>query len=696
MPDSSTDLPIERLKGVGPGKGRLFKTLGITTIREALHYLPCRYEDRSTIAPISSLVIGISGTASGTVVAVNSVGRRRGGVSIVEIVLHDGEGYLKVKWFNQPYMLRNFRVGQAIVVSGVVKRNAYSIPQIEMDSPEYEIVTCDEEARVHTGRVVPVYRLTEGISQKQFRKLMFAVVEEYASALQDPLPAEIISACHLPSLRESICELHFPRDVRHIHELNSGSSRFHSRLVFDELFLFELGLAVMKRRSAGGDGISIQSQGRLSDALLTLLPFDLTSAQKRVIDEIRKDMKAPRVMNRLIQGDVGCGKTVVALAAMLDAVESGYQAALMAPTEILAEQHYLIIYRLIEKLGLKVLLLTGGARKGTSERAEGHDADIVVGTHALIQETVKFRNLGLVVIDEQHKFGVMQRALLRKKGKNPDLLVMTATPIPRSLALTLYGDLDSSLIDELPPGRQPVETRWVSAIQREEIFNLLKKELAAGRQAYVVYPAIEGSEKADLKTAIQGKEAFEQKFPAFRVGLLHGRMKTGEKDEIMHSFKAGEIDILVSTTVIEVGVDVPDATLMIIVHAERFGLSQLHQLRGRVGRSAHQSFCILIAYPPLSEDARRRLDIMVKTNDGFRVAEKDLEIRGPGEFLGTRQAGLPDLRHADIVRDGELLEKAKQQAFRIIGTDPELEKFPFLKRHLDVFWKGRVDFFRTG
>jgi ATP-dependent DNA helicase RecG len=696
MKSSNPELPIQRVKGVGPQRARLLARLGITTIRDALVYLPFRYEDRSRLRPLSELHPGTVETAAGTVVACNVARRRGKKISIFESVLHDGRGYLKVKWFNRPFMQKSITVGQSMVVHGMVKNNTYDMPPLEMDGPEYELLTDDADSLIHTKRVVPVYRVTEGMSQKQFRKLMFSLVQEHASALQDPMPHEIIARNDLPELGESVRELHFPERTRNIGELNSGASRYHQRLVFDEFFLFALGLAVLKKRGLREKGIVFQPEGILRRNLLKLLPFTFTAAQTRVMEQIRNDMQEPYPMNRLIQGDVGCGKTVVAFAAMLDAVESGYQAALMAPTEILAEQHYLTIHRMIEQLGLSGELRTGGAGGRDDERSGDCMADIIVGTHALIQEKVKFRNLGLVVIDEQHKFGVMQRGLLRKKGINPDVMVMTATPIPRSLALTLYGDLDCSVIDELPPGRKQVETKWVESDRKEEIFDVLKQEISRGRQAYVVYPAIEESESSGLKSAVQGKEAFERKFPEYRIGLLHGRMKSGEREQVMDRFKKREIDILVCTTVIEVGVDVPNATVMLIVHAERFGLSQLHQLRGRVGRGAERSCCILIAYQPVGEDARRRLNIMVQTNDGFRIAEEDLGIRGPGEFLGTRQAGLPDLKNADLRKDAAMLGTARQEAFGLIQQDGELLKFPFLKQQLDVFWKGKADLFKTG
>ena len=692
MPDNRA-LSIQCIKGVGPHKVRLLASLGIRTIADAFHYLPFRYEDRSHFKPITNLQPNSRETVSGTIVSVKAKGNR---LRILEAVMTDGAGYLKVIWFNQPYLKRTFRMGQSLVVSGMVKDNMRDMPRLMMESPEYETLPHDADALIHTGRVVPFYRLTEGISQKQFRKIMFSIIEEHAADIHDPLPSDLLARHDLPALEESIRELHFPENADNLAGLNSGMTRYHRRIIFYEFFLFGLGLAVLRERAKQEKGIRFRPKGILRKALLKQLSFELTSAQERVMEEIRKDMQEYRPMNRLVQGDVGCGKTIVALSAMLDAVESGYQAVLMAPTEVLAEQHYLNINGITEPLGLNVQLMTGNSKKHVVASADAFSSDIIIGTHALIQEKVKFRKLGIAVIDEQHKFGVMQRTVLREKGMNPDVLVMTATPIPRSLALTLYGDLDCSMIDELPPNRKPVLTTWIESGKKDEIYAVLRQELSKGRQAYVVYPAIEESEKMKLKTALQGKEALAQKFPEFRVGLMHGRMKTDERATVMSLFKKKEIDILVSTTVIEVGLDVPNASVMLIVHAERFGLSQLHQLRGRVGRGIDRSYCILIAYHPVGEDARRRLDIMVRTNDGFRIAEEDLEIRGPGEFLGTRQAGLPDLRNANIIRDAAVLEAAKSEALGIIEKDAELKDLPFLKKHLDVFWKGRVDLFKTG
>ncbi|MBS1114311.1 MAG: ATP-dependent helicase RecG [Nitrospirae bacterium] len=685
---------IESVKGIGPQRAKLFLRVGIRTVSDALYYLPYRYEDRTELKKISEIRPDGTGTVQGKIVFANDIRTRMRKFRIFEIAIHDGTGFLKAKWFNQPFLQKNFPLGKEVILSGIVKNSGQAA--LEMDSPEYELVSDDTDSFIHTKRIVPVYRITEGISQKQFRKIMFGMVTEHASGLSDFIPPFIIERNHLPPLSMSIQQLHFPEGGIDLDALNSGTSTYHRRLSFDELFLFELGLAALKRRARLDRGIAFRPEGNLRKALLNVLPFALTDAQKNTLAEIRKDMRSPYPMNRLIQGDVGCGKTVVALLAMFDAIESGYQAALMAPTEILAGQHYINIHGLVKALGLKAELLTAGSKGGHREGIASGETDMVIGTHALIQEGVKFKKLGLAVVDEQHKFGVIQRALLRKKGLTPDVLVMTATPIPRSLALTLYGDMDSSVIDELPPGRRPVVTKLFEADRKEDIYVLLRKEIDNGRQAYVVYPAIEESEKTDLKNAVQGKEGFEKVFPEYRIGLLHGRMSTGEREKVMLSFRQGEIDILVSTTVIEVGVDVPNATIMLVVHAERFGLAQLHQLRGRVGRGADRSLCILVAYKPYGEEARRRLDIMLRSNDGFRIAEEDLAIRGPGEFLGTRQAGIPDLKVANIVRDMKILEKAKAEAFGLTEASPDLGEFPSLKKTVEVFWKGKIDFFKTG
>jgi len=696
MVKNLSDFQIQYIKGVGPKRASLLTRLGIKTVKDALYYLPYRYEDRSNIRKISDLRYGNTETVFGKVISAEVIRLPGRNLKIFELTINDGSGLLKGKWFNQPFMKKNFKVGHEVLLCGSVKRNPYRGIGFEMDNPEYEIVSDDGDPLIHTNRVVPVYRVTSGLSVRQIRSIMFNILTTCIKDVSDTIPAEIINRTALPDLSQSLSQIHFPDSYVDVELLNRGVSDFHKRLAFDELFMLELGLAVMKRGSILKKGIAFNPGGTFLKRLMEVLPFRLTRAQENVFNDIIRDMKRPYPMNRLIEGDVGCGKTIVALMAMLTAAECRYQSALMAPTEILAEQHYINIYRMIEDLGLKLCLLTGSMKDRPLNKIASGEIDMVVGTHALIQEGVVFKNPGLVVIDEQHRFGVMQRALLRRKANNPDVLVMTATPIPRTLALTLYGDLDYSVIDELPPERRPVTTLLFNSKQKDYIYRIIKEEVKKGRQVYVVYPIIEESEKTDLRSAIIGKNALEKFFPEFKVMLLHGRMKAQEREEIMASFKQGEIDILVTTTVIEVGVDVPNATLMLIIHAERFGLSQLHQLRGRIGRGSYQSYCILLAYEPYREEAKRRLDIMVKSNDGFRIAEEDLNIRGPGEFFGTRQSGMPDLRIANIIRDGMLLSKARREAFSIIDRDPDLKGFPLLRKSLETFWEGKIELFKTG
>jgi len=703
-----SDFPIQYIKGVGPRRARLLSRLGITTVRDALYYLPYRYENRTNIRKITDLNYGEIETVYGRVVSADIIKPRGKSLRIFELTINDGTGLLKGKWFNQPFMKKNLKIGYEVLLHGVVKRNPYWGIGFEMDNPEYEIIRTDtvekndsetlsrEESLIHMNRVVPVYRVTSGLSVRQIRTIMFTIINTHVKEIQEVIPSNILSKNRLPDISETLSQVHFPDAHADIELLNRGMSDFHKRLAFEELFLLELGLAMIQRNNVMEKGFVFNPEGHLLKRLFEILPFRLTKAQERVLDEIRHDMKRPFPMNRLIQGDVGCGKTIVALMAIMIASECGYQSALMAPTEILAEQHYLNLYKMLKDLGLKTCLLTGSRKNRPLSQIASGEITVVIGTHALIQEGVTFKDLGLVVIDEQHRFGVMQRALLRKKADNPDVLVMTATPIPRTLALTLYGDLDFSIIDELPPDRRPVKTLLFHSKQKENIYRLIRDEVTKGRQVYVVYPIIDESEKTDLKSAILGKNAFEKTFPEFNVMLLHGRMKSSERETIMSAFKNGEINILVSTTVIEVGVDVPNATLMLIVHAERFGLSQLHQLRGRIGRGFHQSYCILVAYEPYGEEARRRLQIMVKTHDGFRIAEEDLNIRGPGEFFGTRQSGMPDLKVANIVRDARLLQEARKEAFKLIEKDPEVKGFPHLKKSLESFWEGKIELFKTG
>jgi ATP-dependent DNA helicase RecG len=704
-----SDFPIQYIKGVGPQRVKLLSRLGINTVKDALYYLPCRYEDRSNLKKISDLRYSSVETITGKVISAELIRLPGKNLKIFELTVNDGSGLLKGKWFNQPFMKKNFKVGQEVILCGTVKRNPYWGIGFEMDNPEYEILNntvetpgtsqfrqSRDDSLIHTNRVVPVYKATSGLSVRQIRSIMFNLIHSHIGDITDPIPAEIRKRNVLPDLSESLSGVHFPDTNADIEALNRGVSAFHRRLSFDELFMLELGLALIKKGKTIEKGTAFKPSGRLLKKLIEILPFRLTKAQETVFNEILEDLKRPHPMNRLIQGDVGCGKTVVALMAMAVAAECGYQSALMVPTELLAEQHYFNIHSTVEALGLKICLLTGSKKDRPLDKISSGEIDIIVGTHALIQEGVIFKNLGLVIIDEQHRFGVMQRALLRKKGLNPDVLVMTATPIPRTLALTVYGDLDYSVIDELPPGRMPVETLLFSSKQKDTIYGLIREEIKKGKQVYVVYPIIEESEKTDLRSAIMGKNAFEKYFYDFRIGLIHGRIKAEEREKIMTSFKHGEIDLLVCTTVIEVGVDVPNVTLMLIIHAERFGLSQLHQLRGRVGRSSYLSSCLLISYKPYGEDARRRLDIMVRSNDGFRIAEEDLNIRGPGEFFGTRQSGMPDLRIANIIRDASLLSLARKEAFSLIDKDPHLKSSPLLRKALETFWKGKIELFKTG
>ncbi len=689
-----SEVPINSASGVGPKRARLLREIGIATVKDSLYYLPFRYLDRSSVSNIIDVVTGQIQSVRGVVISAETRpirGRRKG---IYGICLNDGTAVIKARWFNQPFMKKNISVGQELLLSGMVKLDAFSGSPL-FDNPEYEVVGRDGGPSVHAERIVPVYRLTEGLSQKHLRNIMFGIIEDFIDEVIDPIPEDIIKRLNLPSLRESLKELHFPADSADARLLNRGESIYHKRLVFDELFMFELWMALMKRKKNSEEGRRLSCEGSLQRKLLERLPFELTGSQKRVLEEIRRDMAGSHPMRRLLQGDVGCGKTIVALMAVLHAAECGCQTAVMAPTEVLAEQHFYTISHAVGELGLKTALVVGGMKERNIESIASGDVDIVIGTHALIQDDVAFCDLGLVIIDEQHKFGVAQRGLLRKKGRSPHVIVMTATPIPRSLALTLYGDLECSVINEMPAGREPVVTLAFTPGQREAIYRTLEEQVKNGRQAYVVYPVIEESEKADLRSAVKGFEAFQKIFPEFRVGLLHGRMSPADRQAAMISFKEGETHILVSTSVIEVGLDVPNATVMAIVHAERFGLAQLHQLRGRVGRGTGQSFCLLICYEPLGEDAARRIDVMVRTSDGFEISEKDLEIRGPGEFFGTRQAGLPDFRLADIARDRDMLEIARREAFNLIGTGRMLEDFPLLRKSFEGFFAERTDCYHT-
>jgi ATP-dependent DNA helicase RecG len=697
------DTPIQYCKGIGPKRAELLNKLGILTVEDALYYLPWRYEDRGNLKKIGRLTYGSYETVAGTVVSAEVAQTKRQRVKIFELVITDKSGMLVGSWFNQPFMKKAFKAGQKVILSGIVKSNPYrgGLPQI--DNPDYEIMDEDDaDNLIHTGRTVPIYRTTAGLSVRYLRSMMKSILDSCGASVPEALPEYLIKKYSFLPAAESLAEVHFPAKEQDIAVLNRGTSAAHRRLSFEELFTLELGLLIKKRGVAlEKKGISFKDVGVLETALRKNIPFTLTNAQERVVAEIKKDMTAGRPMNRLVQGDVGCGKTVVAMIASLMAVENGYQACIMAPTEILAEQHTKNMSAMAQSLGVTVRSLTGRIRKKEkdvllSEIASGA-AQIVVGTHALIEGTVKFHRLGLAVIDEQHRFGVMQRSTLTSKGYEPEVLVMTATPIPRTLALTVYGDLDVSIIDEMPSGRKSIVTRIYFESRRGEAYQFIESELKAGRQVYVVYPLVEETEKSDLKAATEMAAHLQKDiFPKWNVGLLHGRMKGDEKESVMSSFQSGDFHILVSTTVIEVGVDVANATVMVIEHPERFGLAQLHQLRGRVGRGGHQSYCILMGPRMFAEEARERLTSFSRTNDGFKIAEEDLRLRGPGEFFGTRQSGLPDLRAANIIRDADLLETSRLEAIELVRQDANLDQYPGLKEQLRRKWQGRLGLISVG
>lgn len=693
--------PLRFIKGVGPKLAEALAKKGIATVGDALYLLPNRYEDRRELRAVAKLRPGLIEVFHGEVLSADAVATR-GGRRFFEAVVADGSGSVTLKWFhyNPAWMKKAWRQGRKGIFTGEVAQYGY---QREVHHPDVEWLADDEElpavmARdpMNFGRIVPVYPLTEGVQQKAMRRVLKQVVDTFAADVATAVPDDIVRRHSLLPLGGALTEVHFPAEESDLAKLNAADTGAHRTLVFDELFFLELGLALKREGGTLEPGISFQVTHRYTRELSKLLPFTLTAAQRRVLSEIKADMMAPHPMHRLVQGDVGSGKTVVALMSALVAVENDYQVAIMAPTEILAEQHFLNIHRWCEALGVKVTLLTAGLKGkakalALAEVASGA-ARIVIGTHAVIQEKVEFSRLGLGIVDEQHRFGVIQRGILKKKGDNPDILVMTATPIPRTLAMTVFGDLSLSVIDELPPGRTPIDTRVCFESRRSQVYGIIRDEVRGGRQAYIIYPLVEETEKSDLKAATQMAEHLQREiFPDLNVGLLHGRMKPEEKEAVMRSFKERELGILVATTVIEVGIDVPNATVMVIEHAERFGLSQLHQLRGRVGRGSGKSRCILMASGKLSEDGEKRLRAMAETTDGFKIAEVDLEIRGPGDFLGTRQAGIPDFRVANILRDGRILEQARSEAFALMERDPRLESHPRLKEELLQRWFGRLE-----
>jgi ATP-dependent DNA helicase RecG len=623
--------------------------------------------------------------------------------TIFEALVEDDTGSIRVLFFNQPYLKTLLPRGREVILYGEAVPARGGRHGLVLESPQIEVVTRDDGEAIHTGRVVPIHPRLPDMSPRVIRRVIHGLLQALPDELPDPLPDGVAAARGFPPRRRALEEVHFPAAEADPDALATRRTPAHRRLIFEEFFFLQLGFAMSRRDSdeRGRSGPSLQVDDALRERLRAVLPFHLTGAQRRALQEIAQDLMSPRPMNRLLQGDVGCGKTMVAFLAALLVAENGLQAAFMAPTEILAEQHHRAFTRLLSGRGISAGLLTasvqGAARRQVHEGLRSGALRLVVGTHALTEEEVAFRALRLAVIDEQHRFGVMQRARLRAKGANPDVLVMTATPIPRSLALTVYGDLDISVIDELPPGRRPVKTVLREEDGRDKVYAFVRREIDAGRQAYVVYPLIDESEKVDLKAAAAMAENLRRDvFPDRPVGLLHGRLKAEERDTVMAEFAAGRTPILVSTTVIEVGIDVPNATVMVIEQAERFGLSQLHQLRGRVGRGAHDSYCILLAGTAATEDARRRLGVMCETSDGFEIARRDLEIRGPGQFFGTRQWGMPDLRLGDILRDRDILEDARAAAFAAAEAARAGRAAPLMLEHMTRRLSGRLGMIQVG
>ncbi|MCS7278987.1 MAG: ATP-dependent DNA helicase RecG [Thermodesulfobacteriaceae bacterium] len=687
--------PLTIIKGIGPKIAKSLEKKEIKTIEDLLFFIPRDYEDRREVKLISNLKEGETTVILGEILksGVSYLSTRR----VFLAILTDGTGFLTLKWFNfNEKFLKSLLVpGKKFYVIGEVSRFGRSW---EIVHPELIEEKDKEKLNLEFGRVVPIYSSVEGVSDKYFRKLMFQVVETYVKYLDSPIPEEILKKYKLLPLKEAIKNLHFPDKREDLLTLKTQPNPYYKSLVFDEFFFLELALALRKGKIKKEKGIAFKTESRLVEKFIKKIPFKLTSAQKRVIEEIKGDMKKPVPMNRLLQGDVGCGKTVVAFVAALIAIENGYQVALMAPTEILAEQHYQNFRQYAQLMGINVALLTGGVPPSRKKEiyygiSLGY-VNFVIGTHALFQEKVDFKKLGLVIIDEQHRFGVLQRAALREKAKGvtPDTLVMTATPIPRTLALTIYGDLDLSIINEMPEGRKPIITKLFLEYNRPKAYEEVRRELKKGYQAYFILPLIEESEKLELQAVLTYGEYLKKSvFPEFKIEILHGRLSSLEKEKIMHAFKRREFQILVSTTVVEVGVDVPEATVMVIEHAERFGLSQLHQLRGRVGRGSAQSYCFLIAHKvSMNSEAFKRLQILCETNDGFRIAEEDLKLRGPGEFLGTKQSGYLEFRKADLIRDYEILLLAREAAFKLLERDPELKNYPLLKEELLKRWKERL------
>ncbi len=702
----ATTTELMYLKGVGPRRAEILAQRGLRTMEDLLGYLPFRYEDRIHFAKIHEIVPAGVYTVRAQVVSGSLVRytRVRGGVYHLQV--RDDTGILSCKFFHGQYLEKRFKAGQQIVLHGKADLDPMRPGRIEMINPEYEFLGGEEADSTEVGRIVPIYEAIGGISSRVMRRIIYLALVKLAATLPDPLPPEILARYRFPSRRDSIQFVHFPPAAESLEALNAFRSPAHLRLIFEEFFFYQLSVALRKKATQQQPGIAFRvREPAIREAIKRVLPFKPTEAQKRALGEIAADLERGVPMNRLLQGDVGSGKTIVALEAATIVIENGFQAALMAPTEILAVQHYLAARKIFARSGYRVELLISGLKgpdkRAALDRVRTGVAHFIVGTHALLEPQVEFHRLGLVIVDEQHRFGVLQRKELMEKGAAPDVLVMTATPIPRTLSLTLYGDLDISVIDQMPPGRVPIVTRISSEANLPGVWDFLRREMDAGRQAYIVYPVIEQSKSAEsersLKAAIVEFEKLRSRiFPNRHVGLLHGRLKSDEKEDVMERFRRHEIDILVATTVIEVGVDVPNATVMVIEHAERFGLAQLHQLRGRIGRGGDKGTCILIAPKNPGDDARVRLETMVRTTNGFEIAETDLKLRGPGEFFGTRQHGELGFHIANPIRDFELLELARREALALVES-PEAE--PARRRllgQLPVEWQRRYQLASVG
>jgi ATP-dependent DNA helicase RecG len=683
---------VQYVRGVGPRREETLERLGIRTVRDLLYCFPRKYHDRQNLVSIADAEPGTQVMICGDVVKVN-LHRKGRGKGVLSVTVRDNTGEVRAVWFNQNYLAERFDAGDTVLMWGGIRE--YN--GLEIVSPGFEHVGSEEHGGIALAdekgsHLIPVYPLTEGLSQGQLRPIIRAALDDFVAQAPEILPESLRKRYKLPAIGDALWHAHFPEKIEEKDEAKR-------RLIYEEFLVFQLAVALRRHAARSAEGIAFKTSTEFDRRIRKRFPFELTAAQERALAEIVADMRSPAPMNRLLQGDVGCGKTVVALYAMLLAAANKYQSAIMAPTGILAEQHYRTITGMLEGSKLKVRLLTGASeRREVLAEIERGEVDIVIGTHAVIQSDVAFHRLGFVVVDEQHKFGVMQRATLRWKGHAPDVLVMTATPIPRTLALTLFGDLDVSTIDELPPGRVPVDTRRLSPGKLRDAHEFIRKQVDAGRQAYVVCPTIEQSETMDLRSAMDtADELNETVFPEFNVGLLHGRMAPDQKERAMAAFVRGDMQIMVSTVVIEVGVDVPNSTVMLVLHAERFGLAQLHQLRGRIGRGADQAYCLLCS-ATRSEDAKRRLEVMIETTDGFRIAEEDLKIRGTGELFGTRQHGLPDVRIGDFTEDITTLERARDDAAELVVADPSLQRpeHAALRERMLALYHGRLGLIGIG